>query len=287
MVAITELLNRSKNKPFVLLDFSPPKGGVDLLIEDSLTLTPDVFSVAYNPGKSVRMNSIFAASWIQKHTELTSVFTISTRDMNKLALQSLILGAQLYGLDNIIIVKGDSFSKNESLSQNPVDDFTPTEFISSVKQMNQRRDFQGRDLQYPTGFCVGGSFDTSKNLDLEIKLLNHKIKSGIDFIISQPIFDLDVVSRVYDKYEKCFGEKLSIPILWGLQMIDKYSLSFVDVPDSIVKDIELGKSSIDIAVELFDEYQSNGINNIYLIPPFYKGGRRDYQVAQTFIESVS
>ena len=35
------------------------------------------------------------------------IFTLATRDMNRLALESLLLGAQALGLGNVIVVAGD------------------------------------------------------------------------------------------------------------------------------------------------------------------------------------
>ena len=87
---ILEAINRKINKPFVLCDFSPPKGGNPDLLADANELTPDMFMVAYAPGNSVRVNPIFVAEWIQNKTKVPSMFAISTRDENKRAIQSLL-----------------------------------------------------------------------------------------------------------------------------------------------------------------------------------------------------
>ena len=41
---------------------------------------------------------------------IDATFTLATRDMNRLALQSQLLGAQMLGLENVIVVQGDPFS---------------------------------------------------------------------------------------------------------------------------------------------------------------------------------
>ena len=146
MKSVLEAINKRGRKPFLLCDFSPPKGGnADLLLE-SYALNPDMFMVGYAPGKSVRLNPIFAADWIHSKTKIPSIFTVSTRDMNKSAMQSLLLGAELMGLPNVLIVKGDKFSAEDLNLQSEVYDFTPTELISDVKAMNERRDFRGNEL---------------------------------------------------------------------------------------------------------------------------------------------
>jgi len=96
MKSVLEAINKRGRKSFFLCDFSPPKGGnADLLLE-SYGLNPDMFMVAYAPGKSVRLNPIFAADWIHSKTKIPAIFTISTRDMNKSAMQSLLLALQCF-----------------------------------------------------------------------------------------------------------------------------------------------------------------------------------------------
>ena len=67
MPSLIELI-RSENKIIYVLDVSPPRSGNDLLFQELLDLNPDVFSVAYNPGLSVRVNSAMMASWLQNST---------------------------------------------------------------------------------------------------------------------------------------------------------------------------------------------------------------------------
>ena len=102
MPTLIELLKRSENRNFIVCDFSPPNGGNSELLSESSVLTPDMFSVAYSPGKSVRVNPVMVSHWLQNNCKIPSIFTLATRDMNKGALQGILLGAQLLGLDNVV-----------------------------------------------------------------------------------------------------------------------------------------------------------------------------------------
>ena len=174
MLSITELI-RSSSQTVYVLDVSPPRSGNDSITSRVLDLTPDVFSVAYNPGLSVRVNSVMLASWVQNSTGIPTSFFLATRDMNKLALQSLLLGFQLHGLSNITVVQGDAFSETKLKFVKGVNDFTPTEFITAIKNMNFRKDFENKNLIYPTDFCLGATVDLSKDLENEAELLHKKI----------------------------------------------------------------------------------------------------------------
>ena len=286
MKSVIEAINKRGRKPFYLCDFSPPKGGnADLLLE-CYDLNPDMFMVAYAPGRSVRLNPIFAADWIHSRTNIPSVFTVSTRDMNKSAMQSLLLGAELMGLPNVLIVKGDKFSAEDLNLQTEVNDFTPTELISAVKTMNERRDFRGNELTYPTRFCIGSALDLSRDWGKESWLTKAKITSGSNFIVSQPTFDHELPSKFLSFYEKTIGEKLKIPVMWGIQMVERDTISFANVPRWVHQKLEDGGSSYEITINLVKRHLDLGIDTFYLVPTIYKGGRRDYLSAQAVMEDI-
>ena len=286
MPTLIELLRRSKNRNFIVCDFSPPNGGNPGLLSESSILTPDIFSVAYSPGKSVRVNPVMVSHWLQNNCKIPSMFTLATRDMNKGALQGILLGAQLLGLDNVVSVMGDEFTETESKLQVTVKDFSSTQLIKSIKDMNQRLDFKHRFLLHPTTFCVGATIDLSRDWAREIILTKKKIDSGADFILSQPLFNPDLSMKFYEQYIETIGTPIEIPIMWGVQIKTKGSLSFTDVPDWITEDLDLGRSAFDIALQIVSSYQDNGINNFYIVPPIYRGGRRDYESAQAVIEEL-
>ena len=108
MARVTELCHEVTGRPCIICDFSPPRSGRPVA-ELAASLSVDLVSVAYNPGRSVRTDSAMLASHIRKATGREVVFTLATRDMNVLALQSHLLGAQLLELENVIVVQGDPF----------------------------------------------------------------------------------------------------------------------------------------------------------------------------------
>jgi len=286
MKSLLEALDKREQKPFVVCDFSPPKGGAEDLLNHLSELTPDMFLVAYAPGKAVRINPIFVADWIQTQVNIPSIFTMPTRDMNKNAIQSLLLGAQLKGLDNVFVVKGDEFVTKDSVVQNSVNDFVPTDLMASIKTMNERRDFLGKELNYPTSFCIGAALDISRPWQNEAWLTKLKIERGCDFLISQPVFDPELPGKFMEFYKVELGEDLDVPIMWGIQMVDKNTVSFATVPEWINRDLEDGHLPYEIAIDLMERYLEKGINTFYLIPTIFRGGRRDYPSAQAVIEEI-
>ena len=94
-------------RPLFICDFSPPRGADISVFEQARNLSAEFICIAYNPGHSVRVDSTVMAYMIKKRTGKEVIFNLATRDMNKLALQTHLLGAQLLGLENVVILRGD------------------------------------------------------------------------------------------------------------------------------------------------------------------------------------
>ena len=284
MTKIADLHDRRSGESIFICDYSPPKGASYSDIGSALSLNAHCLSVPYNPGKSVYANSAFAASAVNTHSGKNVAFTIATRDMNILAAQSLLLGAALLGLRNVIIVRGDDFNPTELRSAKPVHDRTPTAFIRSVRNMNDGIDFRGRPLSDPIDFCVGATIDTDRDIEPEASLTHRKIESGAHFLISQPGFTTQAPLQFMQAYEQSYGAPPAVPLFFGIQMIASGSRAFSPVPQSIRDSLHAGVSPADIAIQTVSSFIEAGITAFYLMPPIFPGGARDYRSAAQVLD---
>ena len=94
MAKVTDRCFEATGHSAFICDFSPPRTG-DPQSFTQPNLDADFISVAYNPGRAVRVNSAMLAAAIKGETGKDVLFTLATRDMNKLALESLLLGGQM------------------------------------------------------------------------------------------------------------------------------------------------------------------------------------------------
>ena len=255
------------------------------MLAPAANLDVDFVSVAYNPGKSARVNSVAAAHWIKTNTGRDVMFTLATRDMNKVAVQSLLLGAQLLGLENVIVVKGDQFTDRELSLVNEVNDYRPTELLRSINELNQGVDYKGLKLRTPTDFCVGASIDLSRGIESESRLTHRKVAAGAHFFVSQPTFHPSEPKRFLEKYAEDHGEELPAPIFHGVQLMTQDSIVFGNIPQWVTDDLAKDRSGADIALEVLRGFADAGIRSIYLVPPILRGGRRDYEAAQVVLEA--
>ena len=107
MTKITDAYQSKGRRSFVICDFSPPRGASLDILDAVRKLDADFISVNYNPGRVPRADSAMTAHAIRQHTDREVLFTLATRDMNPLALQSHVLGAATLGLENLLILGGD------------------------------------------------------------------------------------------------------------------------------------------------------------------------------------
>lgn len=264
-------------------DFSPPRGGDPALLSGASELPADFISVAYNPGKSPRLNPVAAAHWISQHagpnTGREVIFTVSTRDMNKMAMQGTLLGADLLGLHNVVVVKGDPYRGRDLEWAVPVDDYRPTELIASINGLNEGLDFRGLKLRSQTGFCVGATIDLGMAMDRQVALTRRKVESGATYFLLQALFEPERLTAFTTTYADAYGEELTQPIFCGVQVLVPGGITFGTPPSWVSNAIDRGRDGVDIAVELIGRYADAGHNNVYLVPPIFKGGRRDYRLA--------
>ena len=162
MAKVTERCFEATGRTTFICDFSPPRAADPQPLQEAAALDADFISVNYNPGKSVRVNSAMFAAAMKQQSGKEVVFTLATRDMNKLALESHLLGARLLGLENVLVVGGDPFTERELALVKEVNDFRPTGLISAIAEMNQGLDYRHTRLSAGTDFCIGASVDLSR-----------------------------------------------------------------------------------------------------------------------------
>ena len=278
MTKIVDSAFEKTGLPCFICDYSPPRSGV-LNGENQPNIEAHFLSIAHSPGQSVRASSSMVASKVKSLLNQDVVFTIATRDKNHMALQSELLGAQLLGLENVIVVRGDPAKHENSTVANRTGGLPTTQVISGISNMNKGRDYRGIALDVPSDFCIGATIDLGRRFSSECNLVLRKIESGAHFFITQPVFDVPKALKLWENIESQVITRNHTPIFFGLQILERDSISFSKVPTSLLDQLQKGKSHLELAVELYETFRKAGLNNVYLVPPIKKGGTRNYQAA--------
>lgn len=294
---VTDRCYAAAGRPAFICDYSPPRSGRP---EDTPPPLPqaDFISAAYNPGRSVRVNSVAMAAVLRQRHAAAAVFTLATRDSNRLALESLLLGAQALQLENVIVVAGDPFLSSDNAAI-AVNDYQPTELIAAIANLNAGVDYRGRPLRAPTDFCIGAAVDlgmgtrpmpgqrqgdgSSDSIAAAARLAARKVRAGAHFLITQPVYDPADIKRFANAYADCAGQPPDIPIFYGVGLMEPDGVSFASVPDWAQRDLDAGRSGVDLALAVWASLRAAGANDCYLVPPIRRSGARNYAAAREFL----
>ena len=285
MAKITDGCAETAGRPAVICDISPPRSGNPADLPEAFP-DADFLLVGYGPGRAVRADSAMTAAQIRRQTGRETAFTLITRDLNRLALQAQLLGAQLLGLGNVVVAAGDPFQSAEPGRPLAVDDYRPTELIAAIAALNRGWDFRNAALTAPTDFCIGATVDLGRDWQREVRLTRRKIAAGADFLITQPIYDPARAIRFQEAYAQVAGERLPVPVFYGLQILEPGGIAFGPTPPAAWDEIAAGRSPVDQALELYAAFRAAGLQNIYLVPGILPGGRRNYAAAQRVIAGL-
>ncbi len=285
MVKITEYSYEATGRAAVICDFSPPRSG-DPADLPRPAPAADFLLVNYNPGCAVRADSAMLAAYLWRQMGQQAAFALVTRDMNRLAIQSQLLGAQLLGLENVVVAQGDPFSAADIKRVKSVSDFKPTELIAAIATMNRGWDFRNIQLAAPTDFCIGATADLERGFSREARLAYRKIKAGAHFLITQPIYNPSAAARFQEAYAAAAGEPLPVPVFYGLQILEPGSVAFGPTPEATWAELTAGRSGVEIAAELCARFREEGIGNIYLVPPIRRGGGRNYAAVGEVLAAI-
>ncbi len=146
------------------------------------------------------MSPIALAHLVQNTMGLETIFHLTCRDRNILGLQSELLGAYAMGVRNILAITGDSPKKGDHPNAKGVFEVNSIGLIEVAGKLNNGFDNEGNPLEDKTDFFIGAVLNpTAPNIDVELKRVEKKIESGVDFFQTQPVFDLKQLEEFMNK----------------------------------------------------------------------------------------
>ncbi|MEW6327555.1 MAG: methylenetetrahydrofolate reductase [Thermodesulfobacteriota bacterium] len=179
----------------VTAEFIPPATGDRGLIERQARYFKgyvDAVNVADNMGAMVGTAS-WAVSKVLLDLGMEPIMSLVTRDRNRIALQSDLLGASLLGIRNVFCTTGDHQKFGDHPEALNVYDIDSVQLVNAVRGLSDSGRLLGEAGCDNIGpFFVGAAADPFGDpVDLMILRLGQKVRAGADFIQSQPVFDLE------------------------------------------------------------------------------------------------
>ena len=230
----------------VTSECGPPRGALPQKVREKAELLRgyvDGVNVTDNQTAMVRMSSL-AACIILKQMGLNPILQMVTRDRNRLAMQSDIIGAYAHGIDTMLCLSGDHPHFGDHPMAATVHDIDSVQMIQMVKDMRDEGLFQGGEkIDGPPKMFIGAAANPFADpFELRVARLAKKAKAGVDFIQTQCIYNLDKFEKWMEGVrDRGLHEKVHIlagitPMKSvGMARYMKNKVPGMDVPDEVIK----------------------------------------------------
>jgi methylenetetrahydrofolate reductase (NADPH) len=190
--------------PSLWIEVSPPRGiNTQSLLGRLAVLRNkvDAINLTDNAMARVKLSGLVFAMMIRQQLGIPVALNFSCRDRNLLALKSDLLGAAAAGLDAVVALTGDKVqpgAHGEARSVHDVDVFGLLRIIGELKRGDTG---EGKRLLKTLPALVAGVVANPNRPDFEreLELLARKAAGGAQFVITQPVFKLDLAERFLDR----------------------------------------------------------------------------------------
>ena len=271
------------NQFAVTAECGPPKGAAPEAVKKKGALLKNVVdsvNVTDNQTGVVRLSSL-AACVLLREEGLDPVLQMVTRDRNRIALQSDVLGASALGIRNILCLSGDHQSFGNQPEAKGVFDLDSIQLIQTVRRMRDAGRIIGDEelTGVPQLFIGAVANPFADPFAFRVIRLGKKIKAGAEFIQTQCIYNLDrfrefmreVRDRGYDRQVSMLGGVTPLKSARMAEYMSK-NVAGMDVPEEVIKRMkgvapkEQRQEGIRIAVETIRALREiEGVHGVHIM----------------------
>jgi methylenetetrahydrofolate reductase (NADPH) len=240
----------------------------------------DAVNVTDGAGARAHMSALAGASLLLQ-AGVEPILQMTCRDMNRLALQSEMMGAAALGIRNLLLLSGDDPKSGDQPDTKPVFDVDSRTLIATARRLRD-------DGTLPTGRKVEGKADffigaADMPLDppegWQPNALAAKIDAGAQFAQTQFCMDASIVRRYVAALERA-GITSKIALLIGVNPLRsaksarwmQHHLYGTIIPDAFIARLEQAadpaREGLRICVELIEEFATiRGVAGVHIMAP--------------------
>ncbi len=255
---LTEGFNSGKFA--ITSEIGPPKGvDIEEMLADAELLKDrvDAINVTDQQSSVMRLGSL-AVCKLLKDRDIGSVFQMTCRDRNRIALQSDLLSAHILGIENVLCLTGDYVSLGDHPDAKPVFDLDSVLLLKAASDLQNGRDIAGEELQGTPSFCLGAVVTPCADpVEPQLIKMEKKIAVGAQFFQTQAVYDPEQFAAFMDKVKG-----FNVPVMVGIVLLKSAGMARfmnknvagVHVPDHLIDEMskseDRSKTSIEIAGRL-------------------------------------
>jgi len=247
----------------VTAEIGPPKGvDVTELLETAELLRHHVDAINVTDQQSSVMTlGSLAVSCLLQERGIESVYQVTCRDRNRIALQSDLLSAHVLGIENILCLTGDYTTLGDHPQAKPVFDLDSVTLLRTVETLQSGQDLASKPLKGSPRFFAGAVVSPGSNpLEPQIAKMEKKVRAGAKYFQTQGVYDTEQFARFMEQVEH-----LNVPVLVGIILLKSAGMARfmnrnvagVHVPDHLIEEMadaeDRVKTSIEIAARLIRE----------------------------------
>jgi len=238
----------------------------------------DAINVPDGPRASARMGPLAMSVRLQEEVGIEAVLHYVCRDRNILGMQSDLLGAHTLGIRNLLLVTGDPPVLGDYPKATAVFDVDSIGLTNIVNRLNTGFDIGHRSIGEPCGFLIGvGANPTAVNLQRELDRFYWKVDAGAEYVITQPVFDVEPLLTFLDRISE-----YDIPVLAGIWPLQSkrnaeflnHEVPGVTVPADTMKRMRAAGSKeaerevgLEVAMEILQQVHTH-VQGIQISAPF-------------------
>jgi len=258
------LREKIKSGKFVVTsEIAPPKGiDVEEILKDAELVRGrvDAINVTDLQSSVMRAGSLALCKLLMERS-LEPVFQVTCRDRNRLALQSDLLSAAVFGIENVLALTGDHPMLGDHPGAKPVFDLDSMQLLEVIKGLQLGKDMAGKELKGVPKFCAGAVVNPGADpIEPEIIKMEKKIQAGALFFQTQAIYDISVFKKFLQA-----SAHLKTTIIAGIVLLKSAGMARfmnknvagVFVPEDLIQEIDQAKDksakSIEIAARIIKE----------------------------------
>jgi methylenetetrahydrofolate reductase (NADPH) len=229
----------------VTAECGPPKGADPDPVRKKANLLKgvvDSVNVTDNQTGVVRLCSLAACALLREEG-LDPVLQMVTRDRNRIALQSDVLGASALGIRNILCLSGDHQSFGNQPDAKGVFDLDSLQLVQAIREMRDGRHvLGGEELSLGPDLFIGAAANPFADpFFYRVLRLGKKVSAGAEFIQTQCVYNIpkfkewmsQVRDRGIDKKAFILGGVTPLKSARMAEYMAK-NVAGMDIPDEII-----------------------------------------------------
>ena len=246
----------AKGEFTVTAEVAPPKGtDTSEMMENAEFLRDKVHAVNVTDQQSsvMRLGSL-ASCCLLKEAGFEPVFQLTTRDRNRIALQSDLLSASALGIENVLCLTGDHVSLGDHPQAKPVFELDSVSLLMTAKRLQGGVDLAGNELEGSPTFHLGAVVTPGyEPMELQLLKMERKIKAGAQFFQTQAVYDPELFRRFMEG-----AKDLGVPVMLGFVLLKSAGMARymnknvagVSVPDWIIDEMKKTDDKVATSIKI-------------------------------------